>query len=230
MLANSRRYEGLVSEMFTWWQLLWNLWYGIEWAPMSPEMLLACLAVIYGRKMTHLIVNPLGVLYTFITWASRQLQSGTTRLVLQLVHANKKSKLRITGPFIEIIYRWSLDSPHKRPAMWKAFPCHEVIMLSSHSWYLLRHVPKQLFNKPVNINLFTTVELNYDNVFHRCCRKMCMRVFSIDKVLLRWFWVKPLTFGDRFNSINTVNTMVADALAPCVARTSAPMMLTIWKR
>ena len=154
MLVNSLRYGVLVPTMFTRWQLLWNLWYGIEWVPRWPELLLACLAVIYGRKMTHLIVNPVGVFYTFITWASRQLQSATTRLVLQLVQANKKSKLSITGPFVGRIYRWSLDSPHKGPVMWKAFPCHDVIMLSSHSWYLLRHVPKQLFNKPVNVNLF----------------------------------------------------------------------------
>ena len=45
-----------------------------------------------------------------------------------------------------------------------------------------------------------------------------------------WQYLKPLTCGDRINPVKLVNIMVADALAPCVARTSAPMILTIWNR
>ena len=39
-----------------------------------------------------------------------------------------------------------------------------------------------------------------------------------------------LICGERVIQFNKVNIMVADALAPCVARSSAPMMLTMQNR
>ena len=42
--------------------------------------------------------------------------------------------------------------------------------------------------------------------------------------------VKPLTCGTELIRFNIIHIMVADALAPCVARTSAPILLTTWDR
>ena len=39
--------------------------------------------------------------------------------------------------------------------------------------------------------------------------------------------VKILTIEDRINPVNIVNIIADDALAPCVASTSAPMIVTI---
>ena len=32
-------------------------------------------------------------------------------------------------PLVRGIHRWPVDSPHKGPVIWKAFPCHDVIIL-----------------------------------------------------------------------------------------------------
>ena len=42
--------------------------------------------------------------------------------------------------------------------------------------------------------------------------------------------VNPYRAGTELIQFNIVNIMVADALAPSVARTSAPMILTMWSR
>ena len=49
----------------------------------------------------------------------------------------KTSELCITGPLWgESIHRWWMDSPHKGPVKWKAFPCHGIVMFmfGEHHW------------------------------------------------------------------------------------------------
>ena len=66
-----------------------------------------------------------------LNWASWLLKSPTNPLFVQqlvILKTRKSPKLRISGLFVREIYRWQLDSPHKGPVMWWAFPCHAVIM------------------------------------------------------------------------------------------------------
>ena len=44
--------------------------------------------------------------------------------------SKKTSKLRVTGLFVRVIHRWSVNSPHKRPVPRKMFPFNDVIMLA----------------------------------------------------------------------------------------------------
>ena len=52
-------------------------------------------------------------------------------LFVQLfVQANIKESIKAPQhwPFVKGIHRWPVDSPHKGPVMWKALPCHDIIM------------------------------------------------------------------------------------------------------
>ena len=49
----------------------------------------------------------------------------------------------------------------------------------------------------------------------------CWQLVAVD------YEINPLCVVTKLIWFNTVYIMVADALAPCVARTSAPMILTI---
>ena len=39
-------------------------------------------------------------------------------------------------PFVRGIHQWPVDSPHKGPAMWKTFPCNDMIMVAVYQcWH-----------------------------------------------------------------------------------------------
>ena len=48
---------------------------------------------------------------------------------LTICSTKKTSKIHITGPLWRGIHWWPVDSPHKRPVMWKTFPSQDIIML-----------------------------------------------------------------------------------------------------
>ena len=65
-------------------------------------------------------------------WASRRLKSPATRLFVQafdrLTLKNMKHQSHRYWPFVRVIHRWSMDSPHKGPATQEASPFNDVIM------------------------------------------------------------------------------------------------------
>ena len=50
--------------------------------------------------------------------------------VQQLAQANEAENIKSLQHwcFVRGIHQWVVDSPHKGPVMWKAFPCHDAIM------------------------------------------------------------------------------------------------------
>ena len=62
-----------------------------------------------------------------ITWQSLHLKPQTTQPFVQHLQAFNEANIKphITGPFARGIYQLPVDSPHKGPVMWQAFPCHD---------------------------------------------------------------------------------------------------------
>ena len=62
--------------------------------------------------------------YNGNAWVFRHLKSLATELfVQQLVQVNKEAlKAPHYWPFVRGVHRWPVDSPHKGPVMWEAFP------------------------------------------------------------------------------------------------------------
>ena len=68
------------------------------------------------------------------TWALKRLKSPATQLSFkQLVHAMNKVNIKASHywSFARGIHRWPVDSPHKGPAIGKAFLFYDVIMMVS---------------------------------------------------------------------------------------------------
>ena len=75
--------------------------------------------------------------YNDVTRTWWRLGSQTIQLFVQmLVQTNIKANIKSAHhwPFVTGINWCSLDSPHKGPVMWKAFPCHDIVML--WGWYV----------------------------------------------------------------------------------------------
>ena len=78
--------------------------------------------------------NHLGPLYSDVTWVSWRLKSPAHQPFVQqfVPTTNKASKLRISGSlWKESTGDW-WDSPYKGPVMWKAIPCHGVVMCAPY--------------------------------------------------------------------------------------------------
>ena len=81
--------------------------------------------------------------YSRVTWASRRLRSPETRLFFQLfIQPNDQEAIKYCLYFVRGLYWSSVDSLHKRPAMRRVFPCHDITMetliciCSSHVTYV----------------------------------------------------------------------------------------------
>ena len=56
--------------------------------------------------------------------------TGNSTACLSVCTSNNKGIIKTLHywPFLREIHQWPVDCPHKRPVMWKAFPCHAIIM------------------------------------------------------------------------------------------------------
>ena len=68
--------------------------------------------------------------YNNAIYASWRLILPVTRLFVQQFVQNNKRMFRITGLLVRGIW-WTVDSPHRWPAMLKVFSCHDVISIGS---------------------------------------------------------------------------------------------------
>ena len=89
--------------------------------------------------------------------------------------AKKISMLHITGPFVREIHWWLVvDSPHKALVMWKAFPCHDGLMM---------HNDYHLFNaKPLSKPTHTNNEKDPIEWYHLI--EIKIHIFSFKKMLI----------------------------------------------
>ena len=79
--------------------------------------------------------------------------------------------------------------------------------------------------------VISPVKTDLSSIKKKCI--FCGQVWHLFNYLLFWIMLtleNPLTLNMRWTELsrfNWVNIMVVDALAPCVARTSTPMILTV---
>ena len=74
------------------------------------------------------------LLYSNVTWVSLCLESSTIWLFIQQpAQADIKRNIQSSRDllFVKEIQLWQMDSPHKRPVIWKAFPCCDVVMYTT---------------------------------------------------------------------------------------------------
>ena len=80
--------------------------------------------------------------YIDVTWASWRLKSlETEQFIQQFIQVSKHQSQwkhhRITGPFVRVIHRWPVDSPHKGLVLWKTLSCPDIVMLPPHKVHRL---------------------------------------------------------------------------------------------
>ena len=69
--------------------------------------------------------------YSDVRWAPLYSKPLASQLfVQQLGHETNKGNIKVQHywPFVRGIHQWLVDSPHKGPVTWKAFPCHDIMM------------------------------------------------------------------------------------------------------
>ena len=80
-----------------------------------------------STKFQHLVQVPVCI---YVTSHERHLLPYFRSLAAwQLVEANNELNIKALfyWPFVRGIQWWPVDSPHKGPMIWKAFPCHVAI-------------------------------------------------------------------------------------------------------
>ena len=98
---------------------------GFEWVWVH-EALWACVCM--GRRSSRSLIH-----FSDMTWASNHWQLNCLfNSSFQPTMENIKAPHY--WPFVRGIHQWLVDSPHKGPVMWKAFPYHDVIMSSTHPY------------------------------------------------------------------------------------------------
>ena len=137
-----------------------------------------------------------------------------------------------------------LASPQEITAVlwWNIDPCVEFIFKNTKNIFTFSIIAQDWddtmhwYDSPVEYKTFLFYIVNTiaaDGLAALRCRASAAVVLTYSVVLLECSScstrkVNPHHAGTELSWYNEANTMAADALAPCVARSSAAMILTMW--